>query len=81
MMDRPRVLCVSRMAEIPTMVRLLDVKEVCRRLNVSRSTLYKMIAAGQFPPPLRLPGGAPRWREDDVDGWIDGLGHDRAPRP
>ena len=54
-------------------MRLLDVNEVARRLRVSRSTLYKMVAAGKFPPPVRLPNGAPRWREDDVDGWIDGL--------
>lgn len=62
-------------------VKLLDVNGVCRKVRVSRSTLYKLIGAGLFPPPIRLPNGAPRWREDDVDGWIDGLGPDRAPRP
>ena len=58
------------------MLNLLDIKQVIYKLHVSRSTFHEMRKAGQFPPPVRLPNGSPRWREDVVDAWIDRLGQD-----
>jgi predicted DNA-binding transcriptional regulator AlpA len=30
-----------------------------------------MVAAGEFPSPIKLSTGNPRWRQSDVDTWLD----------
>lgn len=57
---------------------LLNVREVCARLGVCRSTLYKRIRAGQFPKPLHVTPTAPRWREDELADHIERLSESRA---
>ena len=46
-------------------VELVDAKEACRILGGSRpinhATLYRGIADGRFPPPVKLGGGTSRW--------------------
>jgi predicted DNA-binding transcriptional regulator AlpA len=46
-------------------VELLDAKEACRILGGSRpinhSTLYRGIADGRFPAPIKLGRGTSRW--------------------
>ena len=60
-------------------VSLVGVAEVCRRLNISRPTLYRMLKAGRFPKPT-YPGGmkSPRWRTDEVAAWIERESANRA---
>ena len=51
------------------MLTLLKRTEVERRTQLSRSTLYRLIAAGQFPAPVKI-GGAARWQEPVIERWI-----------
>lgn len=46
--------------------------EVSKRVGVGVSTLFDMIAKGQFPKPfVIIPGGrAVGWLDSDVDAWI-----------
>jgi predicted DNA-binding transcriptional regulator AlpA len=46
--------------------------EVCKKLKVSPSKLFSMIAAGHFPRPFKLvPGGrAVGWLLADVDEYV-----------
>ena len=53
--------------------RLIKMQEVLRICGMSRSTLYRLVAKGQFPAPLRLGPRAARWRLHDVIEWVDGL--------
>ncbi|MCY4122260.1 MAG: helix-turn-helix domain-containing protein [Acidobacteria bacterium] len=53
-------------------MKLLTVREVALRLNISRSTFYKMLQAGEFPPAPYRVRGRPRWPESLVDSWIEG---------
>lgn len=54
------------------MAKLLTVKDVAGQLAVSRSTVYKMLDGGVFPPaPIRLPNGSPRWPQEAVDEWVE----------
>ena len=55
------------------MERLLDRKEVSARIGLSISRIYALMAEGGFPRLLRLGKQARRWRESDIDEWIDGL--------
>ena len=53
--------------------QLIDIATVCRRVSLSRPTIYRQIASGNFPAPLKI-GRAARWRGEAIDGWIEQLG-------
>lgn len=53
--------------------RLLRLGEVLARVGFSKSTLYRMMAAGQFPSPVKVGGQTVRWRSEEIESWIDGL--------
>ena len=57
--------------------RLVRMREVCNKIGVGRSTLYKMIHAGNFPPPKQLGGRTVAWLESDIDAWIGSRGSTR----
>ena len=48
---------------------LLTLKEICSRLSLARATVYKLMKAGQFPPPLQVTQRSVRWRRIDVEQW------------
>ena len=48
---------------------LLRLADVCAMLAVSRSTIYKRVAEGTFPAPVRISERSVRWRNVDVDAW------------
>ena len=49
---------------------LLRDKEVARMIGVSRSTLWRLVRADLFPPPIRVGTRAVRWRLSEVLEWI-----------
>ena len=51
--------------------RLLRMPEVSRLTGLSRTSVYRLIAKGQFPRPKKLTEHASAWREDEVQDWID----------
>ena len=51
---------------------LLRLDEVCRRTGKKRSSLYRDIAAGSFPAPVKLGERASAWPEHEVNAWIAG---------
>lgn len=50
-------------------LRLIRISEVVRRAGLSRPSIYKKIAAGYFPSPIKI-GSASAWVEHEVEGWI-----------
>jgi prophage regulatory protein len=53
-----------------------DVQRVLARLptvlkmtGLGRSTIYRWVADGSFPPPVRLGPRAVAWRWSDLDEW------------
>jgi prophage regulatory protein len=52
-------------------VAFLRLRVVIRVTGLSRSTLYRLIANGQFPRPVRLGPRAVAWRRSDVEAWSD----------
>jgi excisionase family DNA binding protein len=46
----------------------INAKDVAARLGVSLSTVYRLLARGQLPPPERINRKAVFWREDPGDG-------------
>jgi prophage regulatory protein len=56
----------------PTGTGLLRIKEVKAKVGLSTSTIYRWIAAGDFPVPVKL-GAASAWREQEIDQWLKRL--------
>jgi prophage regulatory protein len=53
---------------------LLRIKTVTHACGVSAATIYRMIAAGEFPEPVRLGKRCTRWKAADVRAWIQAKG-------
>lgn len=56
-------------------LRLIDVREVCNLLSLGRSTVYAKVKAGEFPSPVRLGKRCTRWRDADVQAFINAQSH------
>ncbi|ATQ55339.1 helix-turn-helix transcriptional regulator [Paracoccus yeei] len=50
-----------------TMLRLPQVTE---KIGLSRSTIYKMMDAGEFPKPIKLTRKAVAWPESAITEWL-----------
>lgn len=54
----------------PTEALLLNLKAVTRMVGMSRASVYRMLAAREFPPPRRVGGRrVTRWFKQDVVEW------------
>lgn len=53
--------------EVPRLERL---PEVCSRVGVKKSTLYKWISERKFPAPVRIGDNTVAWDSRAVDRWI-----------
>jgi prophage regulatory protein len=56
--------------KLDPLLRLAKVKE---NTGLSRSTIYRMMDAKQFPRPLRLGPCSVGWRTSAIVQWVDGL--------
>ena len=52
---------------------LLTSQQVADRLAVSVRTLWRLIARGEFPQPIRYNRKLVRWKSGDVEQYIDSL--------
>jgi prophage regulatory protein len=52
--------------------RFLRLRTVLERTGLTRSTVYALIKASDFPSPVNIGPRAVGWVEDEVDDWIDG---------
>jgi len=50
---------------------LLRRPEVSRRTGLSRTTIYRMVQAGEFPSPRQLGARAVAWSESEISAWIE----------
>ena len=53
--------------------KLLRRHQLEANLGISRSTIYQMMASGEFPKPLKIGRRAVGWRVEDVEEWLDNL--------
>ncbi len=52
---------------------LYRLPEVLAQTGYKRSSLYKAILAGEFPPPRRLGQRAVAWHSSDIEAWANAL--------
>lgn len=55
------------------MNRLLRLRQVMDQTGLGSSTIYRHIAAGTFPAPLKIGGHSARWLQADLERWIEQL--------
>ncbi|MEL6958703.1 MAG: helix-turn-helix domain-containing protein [Pseudomonadota bacterium] len=51
---------------------LLTQSDVSARLQVSQRQIQRMVAAGDFPPPMKV-GSQNRWSEAHLEAYISGI--------
>ena len=51
--------------------RLLTRKQVEEITGLSRSFIYRLMASGDFPRPVRVGIAAVSWRESDIAVWME----------
>lgn len=50
--------------------RILRLNTVLDRTGLSRSTLYRKVDQGTFPPQIRITARCVGWRESAVKDWL-----------
>ena len=53
--------------------RLLRLTELTRMLGISRSTVYRYLAAGRLPQPIHLSSRCIAWKASTISAWMDAL--------
>lgn len=49
---------------------ILRIHDVVAVTRLSRSTIYRLIQAGQFPKPIKLTERASGWQYEAVEQWL-----------
>ncbi len=52
---------------------LLRRKEVEKLSGLSRASLYRHIQSGKFPAPVAIGTGSVRWKNSDIQAWLQSL--------
>lgn len=50
---------------------ILRMNRVTATIGMGRSWLYRAVADGRFPAPVRLGARAIGWKRSDVQAWLD----------
>lgn len=58
------------------MDRLLTLQQVEGLVGLKRSTIYEAIRRDGFPAPVKITDRASRWRESELQEYIDGRPRD-----
>ena len=51
--------------------KILRLRSVTARTELSRSCIYRFVTLGKFPKPIRLGPRAVGWLEAEVEAWIE----------
>lgn len=53
--------------------KALRLPAVIDKTGLSRSSIYRLIAEGKFPSPVKLSARASAWFEEDINQWLADL--------
>ena len=53
------------------MERLMTRQEVEDFVQLSSTTIYRLMQVDLFPPPIKIGISAVRWRPEDIREWLD----------
>jgi prophage regulatory protein len=52
-------------------MNVLRIQETCKKIALSRTTLWRLCQQTDFPKPIRLGGRAIGFLEHEVDHWLE----------
>ena len=53
--------------------RLIRLPEVIQITSISRTQIYRLIAAGTFPKQRRISHKVAAWKESEIAAWVDSV--------
>ena len=53
--------------------RLIRLPEVMQITSLSRTQIYRLIAAGTFPKQRRISHKVAAWKESEIAAWVDSV--------
>lgn len=59
--------------------QLLRKPAVLKSISISSATMWRAIAAGLFPKPVRVGARGVAWVESEIDDWLEGRKAERIP--
>jgi len=62
-------------------MKALKIKDVVEKVSLGQSTVYKMVAAGEFPRPFQIAPNRVAWVESEVDAWLAERAASRTTEP
>ena len=63
----------NRPSEVADAAELLTIDQICRALEIARSTFYDWKARRKGPRCMKLPNGSIRVRRIDFSAWLETL--------
>lgn len=54
----------------PTTPALLRLPAVCATVGLSKSQVYRLARAGEFPAPVKIGRNSVAWPADQVSAWV-----------
>jgi len=52
-------------------LRILKRPEVTIKTGLQQSTIYKLMASGDFPKQIKLTSKSVGWSSKDIDSWVE----------
>ncbi len=53
------------------MRKVLRIPEVLNKVGLSRSTIWRKVRDGKFPPPVLLGGNSIGWFNHEIEEWLE----------
>ena len=61
--------------------QLLTRREIEKLCRLSRTSIYRLMRAGQFPEPIRIGPRAVRWPQSEIESWLASRPRATGERP
>ncbi|WP_428852748.1 AlpA family transcriptional regulator [Imbroritus primus] len=62
-------------------MKAINIKQVAEKVSLGKSTIYRMVAEGDFPKPFSLGSNRTAWLEEDIDAWLAVKAGRATPQP
>lgn len=59
------------------MLRVMRIQDVCDKIALSRTALWRLCKSADFPQPIQLSGRVAGFLEHEIDAWLE---HQAAQR-
>ena len=61
------------------MLRVIRIQDVCDKIALSRTSLWRLCKTTDFPRPIRLGGRVAGFLEHEIDAWLEQQAAQRPP--